>query len=75
MTNKEHSNYIVICPVSECKGRVLFIAKDTMAMQQLFNAHIKLMHEGNNEIWNICTIIRGKVIQYRQIINTNDLIK
>lgn len=63
MTRLEDANYIIICPISECKGRVLFMAKDRMALDALFNAHIRLKHDDNNEIWNFCTIIKGKVLQ------------
>jgi hypothetical protein len=63
MTRLQDANWIIICPISECKGRVLFMAKDRMALEQLFNAHIRLKHDDNNEIWNFCTIIKGKVIQ------------
>lgn len=63
MTRLEDANYIVICPLAKCKGRVLFMAKDWMALEALFNAHIKLNHDNNDEIWNFCTIIKGKVLQ------------
>jgi hypothetical protein len=63
MTRLKDANWIIVCPVSKCKGR-LILAKDKMALKEVFNAHIKLYHDNNNEVWNLCTIIRGKVLQY-----------
>jgi hypothetical protein len=63
MTRLEEANYIIICPLSECNGRMLFVGKDQMAVGQLFNAHIKLKHDNNSEVWSACTIIKGKVLQ------------